>query len=146
MCAIFFVCSCRFLHLNHLFQLAFSLFQSFTYEEHLITIFKSLLFQKLFWPFTVYINCSSHNLNKVFSQLLHEQFYLTWRQNNFRNKIPIYISCSCLILSMSKDKFLIKFVYFEQGNTPNQMFLNASSFKTNYNYTYTSRFTLMPEI
>ena len=29
----------------------------------------------------------------------------------------------------------------KQGNIPNQMFLNASSFETNYYYTYTSRFT-----
>ena len=55
--------------------------------------------QKLFWPFTVRLNCSSDFKNfanscpsasnfKSFSPLL-EQFFLTVGQNNFGNKIPI---------------------------------------------------------
>ena len=55
-------------------------------------------YQKLFWPFTVWINCSSDlkffanscpsaSNFKSFSQSL-EQFFLTVGQNNFGNKIP----------------------------------------------------------
>ena len=59
---------------------------------------KAFCYQKLFWPFTVWINCSS-DLNffsnsrpsasnfKSFSRSL-EQFFLTIGQNKFRNKIP----------------------------------------------------------
>ena len=59
------------------------------------------MFKKLFWPFTISINCSSDlkyfansrpsasNL-KSFSQSL-EQFFLTVSQNNFGNKIPFVI-------------------------------------------------------
>ena len=60
---------------------------------------KSFCYQKLFWPFTVWINCSSDLKNfansrpsasnfKSFSQSL-EQFFLTVGQNNFGNKIPL---------------------------------------------------------
>ena len=61
---------------------------------------KALCYQKLFWPFTVWINCSS-DLNifansrpsasnfKSFSRSL-EQFFLTVGQNNFGNKIPFH--------------------------------------------------------
>ena len=57
---------------------------------------KALYYQKLFWPFTVWINCSSDLKNfansrpspfKSFSRSL-EQFFLTVGQNNFGNKIP----------------------------------------------------------
>ena len=62
---------------------------------------KAFSYQKLFWPFTFWINCSSHlkifenswpsALNfKRFSRSL-EQFFLKVGQNNFVNKIPIYI-------------------------------------------------------
>ena len=60
---------------------------------------KTFCHQKLFWPFTVWINCSSDLKNfadsrpsasnfKSFSRSL-EQFFLTAGQNNFGNKIPI---------------------------------------------------------
>ena len=59
---------------------------------------KAFCYQKLFWPFTVWINCSSDLKNfwnsrpsasnfKSFSLSL-EQFFLTVGQNNFGNKIP----------------------------------------------------------
>ena len=59
---------------------------------------KAFCYQKLFWPFTVWINCSSDLKNfensrlsasnfKSFSRSL-EQFFLTVGQNNFGNKIP----------------------------------------------------------
>jgi hypothetical protein len=58
------------------------------------------LYQKLFWPFTVWINCSSDlkifanswpsasNLQSFFRSL--EQFFLAVGQNNFGNKIPFF--------------------------------------------------------
>ena len=59
---------------------------------------KAFCYQKLFWPFTVWINCSgdlkifensrpSASNFKSFSRSL-EQFFLTVGQNNFGNKIP----------------------------------------------------------
>ena len=60
---------------------------------------KAFCFQKLFWPFTVWINCSSDLKSfanswpsnfKSFSWSL-EQFFLTVCQNNFGNKIPLHI-------------------------------------------------------
>ena len=58
---------------------------------------KAFCYQELFWPFTVWINCSSDLKNfensrpsasnfKSFSRSL-EQFFLTVGQNNFGNKI-----------------------------------------------------------
>ena len=60
---------------------------------------KAFCYQKLFWPFTVWINCSSDLKNfanprpsasnfKSFSQSL-ENLFLTVGQNNFGNKIPL---------------------------------------------------------
>ena len=63
-------------------------------------------YQKLFWPFTLWINCSSDLKNfansrpsasnfKSFSRSL-EQFFLTVGQNNFGNKIPLFMLCVLL--------------------------------------------------
>ena len=63
---------------------------------------KAFCYQKLFWPFTVRINCSSDLKNfansrpsasnfKSFSRSL-EHCFLTVGQNNFGNKIPFLIS------------------------------------------------------
>ena len=60
---------------------------------------KAFCYQKLFWPFTVWTNCSSDLKNfansrpsasnfKSFSRSL-ELFFLTVGHNNFGNKIPI---------------------------------------------------------
>ena len=66
---------------------------------------KAVCYQKLFWPFTVWINCFSHlknfensqpsasNFKSFFSWSL-EHFFLTVGQNNFGNKTPL-----CLILN-----------------------------------------------
>ena len=59
---------------------------------------KAFCYQKLFWPFTVWTNCSSNLKNfansasnfKSFSWSL-EQFFLTVGQNNFGNKITFLI-------------------------------------------------------
>ena len=59
---------------------------------------KEFCYQNLFWPFTVWVNCSSDLKNfensppsalnfKSFSGSL-EQFFLAVGQNNFGNKIP----------------------------------------------------------
>ena len=61
---------------------------------------KAFCYQKLYWPFTVWINCSSDLKNfansqpsasnfKSFSRSL-EHFFLTVGQNNFGNKIPLF--------------------------------------------------------
>ena len=50
---------------------------------------KAFCYQKLFWPFTVRINCSSYL--KKFSRSLEQFFFLTVGQNNFGNKIPFPI-------------------------------------------------------
>ena len=73
---------------------------------------KAFCYQKLFWPFTVWINCSSDLKNfansrpsasnfQSFSQSL-EQFFLIVGQNNFGNKIPIpclklWPICNCFV-------------------------------------------------
>ena len=60
---------------------------------------KAFCYQKLFWPFTVWINCSTDLKNfvnsqpsasyfKSFSRSLEQLFFLTVGQNNFGNKIP----------------------------------------------------------
>ena len=67
---------------------------------------KAFCYQKLFWPFTVWINCSSDLKNfansrpsasnlKSFSLSL-DQFFLTVGQNNFGNKIPFLLKFSDL--------------------------------------------------
>ena len=59
---------------------------------------KASCYQKLFWPFTVWMNCSS-DLKKILNyepsssnfksfSRSQEQFFLTVSQNNFGNKIP----------------------------------------------------------
>ena len=67
---------------------------------------KAFCYQKLFWLYTVWINCSSDlknfansqpsapNFKSFFRSL--EQFFLTVGQNNFGNKIPFpYAPFSC---------------------------------------------------
>ena len=61
---------------------------------------KTFFYQKLFWPFTVWINCSSDfktfaNSRRSASSFKsfswsQEQFFLTVGQNNFGNKIPFW--------------------------------------------------------
>ena len=81
---------------------------------------KAFCYQKLFWPFTVWINCSSDLKNfansrpsasnfKSFSRSL-EQFFLTVGQNNFGNKIPFF-----------NPMFLPKTLYVKWTSTLNLM-------------------------
>ena len=79
---------------------------------------KAFCYQKLFWPFTIWINWpsdlkffanswpSASNF-KSFSQSL-EQCFLTVGQNNFGNKIPIvfFYSQSCInFIKLRNGKF-----------------------------------------
>ena len=73
---------------------------------------KAFCYQKLFWPFTVWINCSSDLKNfansrpsalnfKSFPWSL-EQFFLTEGQNDFGNKMPFQ---KCYHFRMEEFKF-----------------------------------------
>ena len=83
---------------------------------------KAFCYQKLFWPFSVWMNFSSDLKNfanprpsasnfKIFSQSL-EQFFLTVGQNNLGNKIPFlherWGDLECWLLHEAK-----KFLFFE---------------------------------
>ena len=72
---------------------------------------KAFCYQKLFWPFTVWINCSSDlkffensrpsaSNFKSFSRSL-EQFFVTVGQNNFGNKIPLFFNISRTRVSLA---------------------------------------------
>ena len=92
---------------------------------------KAFCYQKLFWPFTVWINCSNDLKNfeysrlsasnfKSFSRSL-EQFFLTVGQNNFGNKLPLRtarIKKKCLLkytteqVFFEKLEFILKFILY----------------------------------
>ena len=91
---------------------------------------KAFCYQKLFWPFTVWINCSSDPKKfensrpsdsnfKSFSRSV-EHFFLTVGQNNFGNKIPLkvpnfriklklWLVCQACRLHMQKKDSIIIF-------------------------------------
>ena len=85
---------------------------------------KSFCYPKLFWPFTVWKNCSSDLKNfansrpsasnfKFFSLSLQE-FFLTVGQNNFGNKIRTMFHDSYFsdkLLSLNKLTFFKKWVF-----------------------------------
>ena len=72
---------------------------------------KAFCYQKLLWPFTVWINCSSDlkifenswpstsNFNS-FSRSL-EQFFITVGQDNFGNKIPLKLGLNWNLLDLN---------------------------------------------
>ena len=73
-------------------------------RNHKKKVKKAFCYQKLFWPFTVWINCSSDlkvlkilgfssNFKKKSQSL--EQSFLTVGQNNFGNKIPFLTLSAC---------------------------------------------------
>ena len=83
---------------------------------------KAFCYQKFFWPFTVWINCSSDLRNianswpsasnfKSFSRSL-VQFFLKVVQNNFDNKIPFFVKDFSPIWSgdgfVLRQEFLLK--------------------------------------
>ena len=75
-----------FLNPNNFFQFELRLFYFFLDMKKLQEqVKKAFCYQKLFWPFTVWINCFSDL--KSFSRS-QEQFFLTVGQKNFGNKIP----------------------------------------------------------
>ena len=55
---------------------------------------KAFCYKKLFWTFTVWINCSSCLKNFANSRLsaITTHFFLTAGQNNFANKIPVLLA------------------------------------------------------
>ena len=116
---------------------------------------KAFCCQKLFWPFTVWINCSSDLKNftnsqpsasnfKSFFQSLG-QFFLTVGQNNFsskllflrvvqknfQNKILVMWSNTCYILTFS----CVFFLFFVIIWTQNQDLVSFSSTKTFWQFT-----------
>ena len=91
--------SCRFLNPKKISNLNYNCSIFWDLRNLPEQVEKTFCFQKLFWPLTVWINCSSDLKNfensrpsasnfKSFSRSL-EQFFLTVGQNNFGNKIRL---------------------------------------------------------
>ena len=101
--------SCRFLNPNYFFQ--FVLVQCIRSRKPPGTSQKTILFQKLFWPFIVWINCSSdliflnHKNNlfaitiTIFLNIRSEQF---WKQNTIVAFL-CSINIACLVEKASKQ-------------------------------------------
>ena len=94
---------------------------------------KAFCYQKLFWPFTVWINCSSDLKNfansppsasnfKNFIQSF-EQFFLTVGRNNFGNKIPYLYRYDNLkfLCELLNSYMRYKFPYFQ--NLPYEIWI-----------------------
>ena len=90
--------SCMFLNPNNFSNLNYNCSNHLDMRNLQEQVKKAFCYQKLFWPFTVWINCSSDLKTfansrpsasnfKSFSRSV-EQFFLTVGQNNFGNKIP----------------------------------------------------------
>ena len=87
---------------------------------------KASFYQKLFWPFIVWINCSSDLKNftnsqpsasnfKSFFSITRTFFFLTVGQNNFGNKIPLFPFSLCFsssVISFRRNMIWWLFVYF----------------------------------
>ena len=104
---------------------------------------KAFCYQKLFWPFTVWINCSSDlkifensrpsaSNFKSFSRSL-EQFFLTVGQNNFGNKIPLLakIQQTKMLVTCQRfgDWFLFGLVWPYSSNQKNIMKVGSKSLR-----------------
>ena len=97
--------SCMFLNPNNFFQLEFSNCSNLFEVRNLQVQVKSFCYQKLIWPFTVWINCSSDREKllkfvaegREFANLLRS-FFLTVGQTNFGNKILLFNFKFCLSL------------------------------------------------
>ena len=86
----FLTCSCRFLHSNYLFQLAFKLYWIWRNLQ------KSIMIQKSFWPLTVWINC--------YSDLRHfaNSRHSAWNFQTF------FFSINRVIISHSRSEWFYK--------------------------------------
>ena len=96
-------------------------------QEH---VKKTFCYQNLFWPFTVWINCSgdlkifvnsrpSASNFKSFSRSL-EQFFLTVGQNNFGNKIPFLLFEELLKLKgflKRKKNLTLEYIWHDTGHS-----------------------------
>ena len=71
---------------------------------------KAFCYQKLCWPFIVWINCSSDL--KILEILgLQPRFFLTVGQNNFGNKIPLFTVSAKILTYFSTQQYChIKFL------------------------------------
>ena len=98
--------SCMFLNPNTFSNSNSNCSNSYDLRNLQEQVKKALCHQKLFWPFTIWINCSSDLKNFAnslpsasnftsFSRSL-EHFFLTVGQNNFANKVP----CMTLLLTL----------------------------------------------
>ena len=112
---------------------------------------KVFCYQKLFWPFTVWINCSSDLNNfansrpsawnfKCFNRSL-EHFFLTVGQNNFGNKIPFpkmgFIFVDYLIrksTQVQSNNFLTSLYFFwvKAKSSSFEFQVTQYTFKPNY--------------
>ena len=122
---------------------------------------KAFCYQKLFWPFTVWINCSSDLKNfeysrpsasnfKSFSQSL--EFFFPVSQNNFENKIPVFccnaknhpgkhelLLCSLYITCAKKEEEIIVFPLIKIAHRrfyPGKIFWDSEFFISNFNSRY----------
>ena len=115
---------------------------------------KAFCHQKLFWPFTDWINCSS-DLKFFANSRSLEQIFLTVGQNNLGNKILIFLSFDWLIsahnlLSFASDittipkncfwspKYILFFSAFDYK--PTLFFFNAVGETTNLMQIDTQKF------
>ena len=90
--------SCMFMNPNNFFQFDPNCSNLLDMRNIQKQVKKAFCYQRLFWPFTVWINCSSDfklfatslpsaSNFKSFSRSL-EQFFLAVGRNNFGNKVP----------------------------------------------------------
>ena len=88
---------------------------------------KAFCYQKLFWPFTVWMNCSSDLKNfanswpsalnfKSFSRSL-QQLFLTVGQNNFGNKMPFLNNSFIIFVLQSELLRVLVATFFDLPHT-----------------------------
>ena len=120
---------------NDFFQSELKLFYFLDLRKLQYQVKKAFSYKKLFWPFTVWINCSSDLKTftnswpsasnfKSFSRSL-EQFFLTVGQNNFSNKIPI-LHAMMFLLDISVCSWIIQQEFPESTATKVRLFLDRS--------------------
>ena len=104
-----------FLNLNNFSQFELKLLYFWDLRNLQEQVKKAFCYQKLFWPFSVWINCSNNlkkfvnsgpsALNFKSSSGSLEQFFLTVGQNNFGNKKPDF--SVILVEKKTKNVYLL---------------------------------------
>ena len=117
-----------FLNPNYFFHIWILIFSNLLVLRNIQQqVKKAFCYQKLFWPFSVWANCSNDHkifanswpsamIFKSFSRLLR-QFFLTVGQSSFGNKIPIVSSLFFLFFAYlidSKNIYVTMFRYSEK--------------------------------